>query len=231
MSKIPNHIAVIPDGNRRWAKARLLNPWEGHIEGLKRFWEIADYAYEQGVKHITFWGSSYGNLSNRSKIEVAFLMKLLNEEVFSPRIQKRMTETKTRFQLMGEWREFVKDKNVVKRIEDVISESAKYKERAVTILFGYDGQREMLAATNTLVKAGKHVNEASLRKALWTSDLPDVDLVIRTGGEPHWSAGFMMWQTANSQFYFTDILWPDFKKQEFKKALVEYERRERRLGK
>lgn len=224
------HIAVIPDGNRRWAKARVLNPWDGHTEGLKRFWDSADYAYDKGLKYLTFWGASYDNLKKRSKAEVAFLMKLMKDELTSPRIRQRMMETKSRLQVIGEWREFVTDSNTIKLIDDLIADSNKFTDHVVTILFGYDGQREMLSAINSL-KNKNNITEADLRKALWTGDLPDVDLVIRTGGEPHWSAGFMMWLTAHSQFYFTDMLWPDFKAKQFQLAIDEYNKRERRLGK
>lgn len=226
---VPHHIAIIPDGNRRWAKAQRLNPWDGHTEGVKRFWDIADYAYELGVPNITFWGASYDNLKKRSKLEVAFLLRLMRQELSDPKIRHKIMETKPRLQMLGEWREFVKDKKTLQTIESLIEESSQFTKHNVTILFGYDGQREMLAAINNV--KSENVTDEELRKNLWTGELPDVDLVVRTGGEPHWSAGFMMWHTANSQFYFTETLWPDFKHQQLKKALDEYERRERRLGK
>ena len=228
---IPNHIAIIPDGNRRWAKAQRLNAWEGHAEGSKRFWDIADEAYAQGVKYLTLWAGSYDNLKKRSKIEVNFLMELLKTEVLDPKLRERFHQNKSRVCIIGEWKEFVTDKETLKAVESLEAETAQYTENQLTLLFGYDGQREMLAAVNSLVKEGEGVSDESLRAALWTAELPDVDLVIRTGGEPHWSAGFMMWLTANSQFYFTEQLWPDFKKDELKKALDDYDGRERRLGK
>jgi undecaprenyl diphosphate synthase len=227
----PNHIAIIPDGNRRWAKSQRLDPWDGHTEGVKRFWDVADFAYEHGIKYVTFWGASYDNLKKRSKLEVAFLMKLLKDELLNPKIRQRFTETKTKLQVIGEWRDFVEDKNTVLEIERLVEESKQYSENTVTILFAYDGQREMLAAVNRLAQSGAEVTADTLRKELWTGELPDVDLVIRTGGEPHWSAGFMMWLTANSEFYFTETLWPAFDNDEIKKAIDLYDRRERKLGK
>ena len=228
---IPKHIAIIPDGNRRWAKAQRLNPWEGHAEGAKRYWEISNFAHAHGVNHLTLWAASYDNLNKRSKIEVNFLFKLFEEELSKPEILKRCLKDEVRARLIGEWRDFVKNKQTISAIENLLEQTKHFTEKSMNILFAYDGQREMLSAVNDLVTAGKGVFEDNLHNALWTAELPDVDLVIRTGGEPHWSAGFMMWHTANSQFYFTDMLWPDFKNQELKKALNDYESRERRLGK
>lgn len=227
---IPEHIAIIPDGNRRWAKAHRLNPWEGHAEGSKRFWDVSEAAAELGVKYLTVWAGSYDNLKKRSKIEVNFLLGLLRTELSNPKIIDRLIQSKTRLRVLGEWKDFV-DKKTIAVVEDLEKKTSHFTKNYLTLLFGYDGQREMLATANELVQSGKKVSEDSLRKTLWTGDLPDVDYVIRTGGEPHWSAGFMMWHTANSQFYFTDMLWPDFKKLELKKALDDFERRERRLGK
>ena len=228
--KVPNHIAIIPDGNRRWAKAHRLNPWEGHTEGAQRYWEISDYAHELGVNHLTFWGLSYDNLKKRPKIEIKFILKLMESELSKPFILERCLKNKIRARVVGEWREFITNKKLLQIVENLEKQTEKFQDKSLNIMLAYDGQREMLAAVNSLVKAGKRVDEAGLRNALWSRELPDVDLVIRSGGEPHWSAGFMMWQTANSQFYFTDILWPDFKNQELKKATAEYDRRERRLG-
>ncbi len=227
--KIPKHIAIIPDGNRRWAKSRVMNPWEGHREGVKRFWEIADQAYELGVTHLSIWAGSYDNLHKRSKMEVDFLLRLLREEILNPELTKKFHANKARVEIIGEWRLFVTDKKTIDAIAALEQNTAHYTKNQLTLLFAYDGQREMMEAINILEK--KPASETELRNALWTGHLPDVDLVIRTGGEPHWSAGFMMWLTANSQFYFTDMLWPDFKKAQFKKALEDFERRERRLGK
>lgn len=224
---IPNHIAIIPDGNRRWAKAQHLNPWEGHSEGVHRFWDTSDYANNQGVSHLTFWAASYDNLKKRSKLEVAFLLRLLEAELLKPEILERCLKNKVRARVMGEWREFVTNKKLLQTIQNIEDQTRHFTKKSLNILFAYDGQREMLDA----VKHTKNATALELRKNLWTGELPDVDLVIRTGGEPHWSAGFMMWLIANTQFYFTEMLWPDFNNQELKKALVDYERRERRLGK
>lgn len=226
-----NHIAIIPDGNRRWAKAHRLLPWQGHEEGAKRLWEIATYLADTSIGHFTFWAGSYGNLATRSPEEVRFLYQILEQEISDPKFKQSLLDKQTSFKMIGEWREFNQNTKLPETILQLEQETALYNQHSLTILFGYDGKREMLAAQEKLRQNSEPVTFESLQKSLWTAELPDVDLVVRTGGEPHWSAGFLMWQTANAQFYFTDVLWPDFKTSEMKKALEEFERRERRLGK
>lgn len=230
MDSSVKHIAVIPDGNRRWAKSRSLKPWEGHTEGIKRFWDISESAVLFGVEHLTFWVASYDNLTKRSTVEIQFLIALLRNELQKSAVKEQLLKNQTRLRIVGEWNDIINDAKLAQKISNLEGETAHFNKTNITILFGYDGQREMLQAINSL-EHGKGVDDNALRSKLWTGFLPDVDLVIRTGGEPHWSAGFMMWLTANSQFYFTDMLWPDFEASELKKALEEFERRERRLGK
>lgn len=226
-----NHLAIIPDGNRRWARAHLLLPWQGHIEGLKNFWELADYSANLGIKNLTFWAGSYSNLAKRSKEEVDVLFKLMADELSKPELMDKLNKNETSFKVVGEWRDFARDKSVENKLREVEQRTEHYTKQRVTILFGYDGRREMVSAVKKLQQSGEEVTQDSIHNNLLTQELPEVDLVIRTGGEPHWSAGFLMWQTANSQFYFTDLLWPDFKVPELKIALEDFERRERRLGK
>lgn len=227
---IPKHIAIIPDGNRRWARAQRLNPWEGHEEGVKTFWTVSQDLFDMGLDNLTFWAASYSNLYKRSPVEVKFLIKLLKDELSSSRVLDLALKNKVRVRVIGEWNEIIQDESLKNTIDELQAKTAHFENKTLSLLFAYDGQREMLSAVNSLVKNGNTVNEEDLRKNLWTGELPDVDLVIRTGGEPHWSAGFMMWHTANSQLHFTETLWPDFKTEQIKMALAEYERRERRLG-
>ncbi len=228
---LPNHLAIIPDGNRRWAKAHRLLPWQGHEEGAKRFWELANYLARTEIKFGTFWAGSYSNLANRAEEEVKFLFQILEQELSDPKVINSLVETKTKFQFIGEWELFNQNTKLPETITNLIERTKDFTNHTLTILFGYDGQREMLAAIEGLKSSGEVVTKESLHKHLMTASLPDVDFVIRTGGEPHWSAGFLMWQTANSQFYFTDELWPDFTEDKLKTALEDFERRERRLGK
>ena len=217
----PNHIAIIPDGNRRWAKKRHLLPWHGHKHGAERFREIATYALKANIPYLTFWAASEDNLTKRNKAEVKFLTLLLKNFLKKELENKTFIKNKIRIRIIGRWRELLKDKNLenlIKELEKATSEGRKN----LTILFGYDGRQEMLSA----IKKGG----INFEKYLLTADLPPVDFVIRTGGEPHWSAGFMMWRTADSQFYFTKTLWPDFNKNHFKKSLADFSKRARRFG-
>lgn len=228
---LPNHIVIIPDGNRRWAKAQNLNPWDGHTEGAKRFWDVSQELFDMGLNNLTFWAASYDNLHKRSALEVKFLINILKTEIESDRILNIALKNEVQIRIFGEWNEIVKDKSLKEAINALEGKTAHFKDKTLTLLFAYDGKREMLSAVNELTKSDEETSEENLRKNLWTGELPDVDLVIRTGGEPHWSAGFMMWHTANSQFHFTETLWPAFNSDEIKKALDDYDSRERRLGK
>lgn len=234
------HLAIIPDGNRRWAQAHLLLPWQGHTEGIKRFWEITEACKDSGIKYLTFWGGSYSNLAKRSKKEVDVLFKIMADEISKPDLLEKLTKNKTSLEVIGEWEDFARDSNSKQILKEIKEKTIQSAEQHVTILFGYDGQREMLNAVNKLVSnkavfsnelSGEQLTAQDIQDNLMTAALPEVDFVIRTGGDPHWSAGFLMWQTANSQFYFTDELWPDFKTPQLKTALEDFERRERRMGK
>lgn len=228
---IPQHIAIIPDGNRRWAKAQGLDAWKGHEEGVKRFEELAQYMLDAHVPYFTFWAASEDNLIKRSKIEVTVLLHIVSQYLFEGDAIERFKRKDVRVRVLGRWKEIITDKKIHIGIEKLENDTSSCTAGNLTILLGYDGQSEMLAALQHLSVTKQAIDAATLRAALWTADLPPVDLVIRTGGEPHWSAGFMMWHVANSQLYFTDTLWPDFDSKELKKALEDFKGRERRLGK
>lgn len=248
--KLPKHLAVIPDGNRRWARKRGLLPWEGHREGFKRFREISETAFRMGTPYFTFWAASEDNLTKRSRIEVKFLVSLLKEALGNKKLFESLKENDVCLKVIGKWNEILKDKKLSRVIAEIEEKTRAFKRHRLTVLFGYDGRREMLDAIAKICyrrRTGAELFPAvasvaepmqrqlavtadAVKQSLWTGDLPPVDLVIRTGGEPHWSAGFMMWLCADSQFYFTEKYWPDFTEAEFKKALEDYGKRERRFG-
>lgn len=239
MENVPQHVAAIPDGNRRWAKKRGLPGTAGHAEGLKRFYDVMDEAFRLGIRYFTLWAASESNLTKRTKLEVDFLMTLFRGEILRHLDSKKFVEKEIRVRVRGKGVEMIGDPKLTEAVRKLEEESSRFTERNLTILFGYNGTTEMLAAirgiTEDIGQRTKDVGEIedALRKHLWTGELPPVDFVIRTGmeGDPHNSAGFMMWQTAESQLYFTETFWPDFGKEEFAKALEEYRERERRLGK
>lgn len=239
MENVPQHVAAIPDGNRRWAKKRGLPGTAGHAEGLKHFYDVMDEAFAQGVRYFTLWAASESNLTKRTKLEVDFLMALFRDEILRHLDSKKFIEKQIRVRVRGKGVEMIGNQKLTEAVRKLEEESSQFADRNLTILFGYNGTTEMLEAIRGVAgdpstsSGSKDEIEAVLRKHLWTGELPPVDFVIRTGmeGDPHNSAGFMMWQTAESQLYFTETFWPDFGKEEFAKALGEYGERERRLGK
>lgn len=225
-----NHVAIIPDGNRRWAKERGLTTPEGHRAGMKAIEAITREAKRQGIKYLTAWGCSRDNVTKRSPWEVRFLFKIFEEYFQKMLTDKELHRDRVRVRVIGEWLKFFP--GPLKKAVLAIEEATKnYKNYNLTLLMAYDGKREMVQAVNRA--KGKSVSESNLKKYLWTKDLPLVDLVIRTGEEEHlahWSAGFLMWHTADAEFYFTETFWPVFGVKEFRKAIAEYEKRPRNLG-
>ncbi len=229
ISSIPNHIAIIPDGNRRWAKKRSLKPWLGHRQAFDTIRPVCEELFAAGVKYLTLWAASPDNLTKRPVLEIKFLLKYIREGLMDKELLEFCQTNGVRVTVVGAWKKLIADKDVHAAIESIQSKTAGYSSATLTILLAYDGRSEMLDAIKHLQSA-HGVTEKTVHNSLWTADLPPVDLVIRTGGEPHWSAGFMMWLTADSQFYFTETLWPDFNAKEAGLALKDYARRQRRLG-
>lgn len=233
---LPRHIAIIPDANRRWARKRGLKPWMGHFEGVKRFEEVGDEAWKLGIRYLTFWGASADNIKKRSKQEVRILFKIFRENFLKIVDSKEVRERQIRIRVLGEWRELFPE-TVKKAIQSAIDETQLFNKGHLTFLLGYDGKLEMLNAVNSIVSnfaqhnPGVQIDEKIFKTHLYTAELPPVDLVIRTGGEPHLSAGFLMWDVAYAQLYFTDTAWPDFKKKQLREALKDYAKRQRRMGK
>jgi undecaprenyl diphosphate synthase len=227
----PNHIAIIPDGNRRWAKFHGLKAYQGHEKGMDETLErILREARRSDISYITAWAASRDNVLKRSATEVKFLYKLFEEKFNKYLSDKEIHENRVNIRVIGEWNEFFPD-SLKKAILNLQKATEKYSNIFLTILMAYDGKREMAAAFSKAQNEPQSSGNINPKKYLWTGHLPPVDLVIRTGGNPHWSAGFLMWHTADSEFYFTETLWPDFSIKEFRKAVGEYEKRPRNLGK
>lgn len=228
-----NHLVIIPDGNRRWAKKRNFPPWKGHIEGTKTFEKILKKVWEMKIPYFTFWGSSLDNILKRPKDEVKVLLSLYQKYFKKMLKEKRIFEEKVRVSVLGRWEKFF-PKQLVKIIKILIKKTKFHDRYFLTFLLAYNGTDEMLEAIKKISKnKNRKIDEKIVLENLWTGFLPPVDLVIRTGceGDPHNSAGFMMWQTAYSQFYFTKTLFPDFSPNEFEKVINDYLKRERRFGK
>ena len=234
---LPNHVAIVPDGNRRWAKKKGLAPWRGHLAGAKKTEEQVETAFEIGLKCLSWWGGSYDNLTKRDKVEINNLFRIYEKYFKKLTKSRQIHQNKVKVSVIGRWQEIL-PKSGIKAAEDLIEATKNYNERKLNFFIAYNGTHEMIEAINNIIKEGRKnsklkIDSDSLRNYLWTKDLPAVDLLIRTGSydDPHNSAGFMMWQTTNSQLYFPKGFYPDFGKKEFIKAIKEFQRRERRLGK
>ncbi|MFH1183061.1 MAG: polyprenyl diphosphate synthase [Candidatus Moraniibacteriota bacterium] len=230
---IPAHLVIIPDGNRRWAKKKKLAPWAGHEEGAKNFKVILKTARKLGIKHVTFWGSSLDNLTKRPLLEKKVLLEIYFKYFQEMLASREITENKIRVRVLGRWREQF-PAPLVRIIDNCLEKTKKYNRFNLTLLLAYNGDDEMLFAIKNILRkyanSGKF-NARMLKDNLMSRELPPVDLMLRTGGEPHLSNGLLMWDTRNAQLYFTKTFWPDFSPAEFRKAIRQFGKTERRLGK
>ena len=218
---IPNHIAIIMDGNRRWARKRLLPTNMGHKEGAKRLEDIAKYCSKIGVKYLTVFAFSTENWK-RSEEEVNYLMDLLADSIKD--FDKKFDNDDVRIKLVGDISRLPeKLKNGIVEIENRTKNKAGL---TVNVAINYGGRAEIIYATKEIAKAFKDgkitslddINEELFSKYTYTKLDPDPDLMIRTAGEVR-TSGFLTWQTVYSEMYFTDTLWPDFDEKELDKAI------------
>lgn len=234
---IPQHVAIIPDGNRRWAKERGLKPWRGHFKGAENTHDLLEEALDLGIKYLSLWLGSFENLTKRPEKEISFLFQIYDRYFKKLIKNKKVHQNGIKVNVFGRWEEILPEK-VKKTIKEALKVTKDYNGRFLNVFLGYNGTDEMLEAIKEILKEGKKnrgikITDNTLRDYLWTGDLPPVDFLIRTGSDndPHNSAGFMMWNCANSQFYFAKEYYPDFNREKFNKAIKDYQRRERRLGK
>lgn len=232
---LPKHVAIIPDGNRRWARIHKIDAWLGHKTGAENFKKILEIAIKLKISHLSFWGSSQDNLTKRPEEEVKFLLNLFKEKFLKLSADENIHKNDVKINIFGKWREqFPED--VKASMEKAILETENYKSYYLNFFIAYSGTGEILDAIKSALKKADsgestEISRKFLKSMLYTRDLPPVDLMIRTGGEPHLSDGFMMWETANAQLYFSEKLWPNFTKEDFQDAIKDYLARERRFGK
>uniref|UniRef100_A0A7C4YG06 Isoprenyl transferase n=1 Tax=candidate division WOR-3 bacterium TaxID=2052148 RepID=A0A7C4YG06_UNCW3 len=224
MIKIPQHIAIIMDGNGRWARKRGLPRSYGHYAGVKAVRRTIEACLDLGVKYLSLFTFSTENWA-RPKDEVEEIMKL-----FSKTIREEidnLKEKKVRVLFMGRLNELPED--VKENIEWTTKETEKFRELTLVICMNYSGRAEIVDAVNKAVEAGKKVDMESIRNFFYIPELPDPDLLIRTSNELRIS-NFLLYQIAYSEIYISDVLWPDFDKEELLKAIKAYSTRERRFG-
>ena len=228
---IPNHVAIILDGNGRWAKAKGMPRTYGHVKGCENLEKICSIAKELGVKYLTVYAFSTENWK-RSKDEVDGLMKLFRN--YMKKCLKIARDNKMRVRVIGEPSVF--DEDLQARIRELEEYSSQFDELHFQIALNYGSRDEIKRAVQDLagdVKKGMldpaQIKEDTISGYLDTKGLPDPDLLIRTSGEERLS-NFLMWQLAYTEFYFTDVAWPDFNKAEFEKAIWKFNQRDRRYG-
>ena len=229
--KVPNHVAIILDGNGRWAKAKGMPRNYGHVQGAKTVEVICEEAYKMGIQYLTVYAFSTENW-NRPKDEVAALMKLLRD--YMKNCIKTAHKNRMCVRVLGDKSKL--DEDIQKSIADLEEATKDNDGLHFQIAINYGGRDEIVRATRKLmdkVNSGKlspeQITDASLNECLDTAGLPDPDLLIRTCNEQRIS-NFLLWQLAYTEFYFTPIAWPDFSKEELMKAVEAYNHRDRRYG-
>src|SRR3989344_7236392 len=228
-TKVPNHVAIIPDGNRRWARARGLNTLKGHKAGFERAVDIAKAARDIGIHTMTLWGFSTENW-DRTEEEINYLMKLYHKLLDD--YLKEAHKDKVRIHHLGR-----KDRlptSLIKKIENAESETKNYSKYIANIGLDYGGQDDILRSVQTIIKAGIPAEKVDADLFTKYTDLHDqpypyVDLMIRTSGEQR-TSGFLLWQSAYTEYYWENDHFPDFTPEKLRLAVIDYSRRRRRFG-
>lgn len=229
MSKIPYHLGIIIDGNRRWAKKRGLPSFLGHKKGLENVNRIGERARELGIKILTLYIFSTENWE-RPKREVSYLMRLI-AEAFGKKNIKELQQKKIKLQVIGQKERLPKFlQNKIKKAEELTQNN---KEGILNLAVSYGGRQEIIQAVINIIKkkiSSNKITENLINQNLWTANLPHPDFIIRTGGEQRLS-NFLIWQSAYSELYFSKKHWPEFTEKDLEEALLDFSRRQRRFGK
>ncbi len=229
LEKLPRHLAIIMDGNGRWAQERLLRRIVGHRQGVETATQIVDECSKQGIAYLTLFAFSAENWL-RPKAEVHALMELLKKYIKAE--IPRMMKNNIRFNVIGNRDDLPEDVNSV--VDDALTKTSANSGMVLTLALSYGGRQEIVRAAKLMaadIAAGKVADddEALFARHLFTADLPEPDFLIRTSGEMRIS-NFLLWQLAYTELYFPNVNWPDFDKEQLHKALAVYQTRERRFG-
>lgn len=230
--KLPTHVAIIMDGNGRWAAAKGKNRLFGHKNGVKSVQAIVEESARLGIKHLTLYAFSTENW-NRPQEEIGTLMRLLLQSLRTE--LEKLLENNIKLQAIGNIEKL--PQSIQDELLQVINKTATNSEMTLTLALSYGARDELVEMTkkiSQLVKnnliSPENIDESVINEHLYTRKLPDVDLLIRTSGEQRIS-NFLLWQIAYAELYFTDVFWPDFREQNLNDALLSYQQRERRFGK
>ena len=224
MGRLPRHIAIIMDGNGRWAKKRGLPRTAGHKVGAEVFRDIATYCQELGIEYLTIYAFSTENWK-RPKDEVDVLMSLL--EQYLQEAIDTMERDHIRLRVLGDVAGL--SPQLQRMIDETNAISTHYQGFQANICLNYGGRAEILRAARLCAEAGEEWTEENFSKYLWSAGIPDPELIIRPSGELRLS-NFLLWQCAYSEFYFCDTLWPDFKRKDLDLAISDFQHRDRRCG-
>ncbi|MEM7819702.1 MAG: polyprenyl diphosphate synthase [Candidatus Aenigmatarchaeota archaeon] len=233
---LPQHIAIIMDGNRRFASRIMKEPWLGHRLGLEKAREVLQWACEAGIKYLTAYTLSIENLNSRPKKELKMILKYIDEEASN--ILKNMEHIVHKFKINVRFigRTYLLPTRLQKKLKEVEMITKKYNNHFLNIAVAYGGQQEIVDATKKILEKGlkgiikpSDLNENVIKEHLYTNGQPFPDLVIRTGGEKRLS-NFLLFQSAYSEFIFTDKKWPEISKEDFNRALKEFNNRNRKFG-
>ena len=231
-NKIPRHIGIILDGNRRFAKRLMLKPWKGHEWGAKKVEALFDWCKEYGIKELTLYAFSIENF-NRPKQEFNFLMNLFRKELTRMLTDKRIDNDKIKTNFVG--RLYLLPKDIQELMQKNTKRAEKYNNYIINFAVAYGGRQEVIDAAKKIaeqIKKGKididKINEETFSKNLYNND--DVDLVIRTGGEQR-TSGFMIYQAVYAEYFFLEKYFPELNKQDIETVVTQYTSRQRRFGK
>ncbi len=228
-NKIPNHVVLFPDGNRRWAKQKGLPGLKGHLKGHEKFKDFFRWCQEKGVKIVTVFGFSTENWK-RSKKEVSYLMSLFKKGLSEKKEIEKFQKAGVRVKIIGQRKRLSKSlQKVISNIEELTKNNKKFY---LNLAVSYGGRWDIVQAIKRIVKEKipvKKINEGLVQGFLSTAGLSAPDLVIRAGGEKRLS-NFVLWQSAYSELYFCPKLWPDFSEKDLDKAFQDYAKRQRRYG-
>ena len=230
IKNLPKHIAIIPDGNRRWSRKKGLMPWIGHNAAFRNFKEIFDASLDLKIPYLSFWISSQDNLKKRPNTEVKFLLNLFKKKFAELSNNNKVHKNQVRINAIGEWENYLSE-DVKKPIQEAISATKNYNKFFLNFFIAYSGVDEMIRAVKKIKKQDNlRVTSSAIKKNLLTKNLPPVDFLIRTGGKAHMSSGFMMWDIADAELFFSNKLYPDFTAKDFRSAVKDYGSRRRLLG-
>jgi undecaprenyl diphosphate synthase len=230
--EMPQHVVIIPDGNRRWAKDKGLEPWAGHEEGAKMIKNIVKKARNMDIKYLSFWGSSVENMKKRPIKERRALIKVYEKYFTQLMSSEDIFKDEVCINVFGYWKDQLPI-SLVHILEEGIEKTKHHKKYFLNFFLSYSGDEEMIKAIQSItdnVAKGTIITRKVVKEHLLTKDIPPVDYLIRTGGEPHLSTGFMMWDIANAQLFFSNKNFPDFDSSVFSEAIEDYILRKRRLG-